>query len=64
MADDEDDDEFDFLSGTMKCATKLDLGRGPTSIWGTRRVLVTFLSEVLDEGMFSRSRMLREMMGT
>lgn len=38
----EDDEDFDFLSGTNETATKLDLARA-TSTWVTARALATSL---------------------
>lgn len=62
MADDEDDDEFDFLSGTDECATKLDLARAYIDM-GDQEGARDILSEVLDEGNDQQKQDAREMMG-
>lgn len=46
---DEEDDEFDFLSGTDECATKLDLARAYIDM-GDQEGARDILNEVIEEG--------------
>ncbi|WP_022964210.1 FimV/HubP family polar landmark protein [Halopseudomonas pelagia] len=58
----EDEDEFDFLSGTDECATKLDLARAYIDM-GDQEGARDILAEVLDEGSDQQKQDAREMMG-
>ncbi|MFO7705795.1 MAG: FimV/HubP family polar landmark protein, partial [Halopseudomonas sp.] len=60
MADD-DEDDFDFLSGTDECATKLDLARAYVDM-GDQEGARDILAEVLDEGNEHQQQDAREMM--
>ncbi|MFN3579008.1 MAG: FimV/HubP family polar landmark protein [Pseudomonas sp.] len=57
-----DDDEFDFLSGTDECATKLDLARAYIDM-GDQEGARDILAEVLDEGSEQQKQEAQEMMG-
>lgn len=61
LAEDEED-EFDFLSGTDECATKLDLARAYIDM-GDQEGARDILSEVLEEGNDQQKQDAREMMG-
>lgn len=61
MAEDEED-EFDFLSGTDECATKLDLARAYIDM-GDQEGARDILAEVLDEGSDQQKQDARDMMG-
>jgi pilus assembly protein FimV len=60
--DSEDDDEFDFLSGTDESATKLDLARAYIDM-GDQEGARDILSEVIEEGNEQQQQEAREMMG-
>lgn len=60
--DNEDDDEFDFLSGTDESATKLDLARAYIDM-GDQEGARDILSEVIEEGNEQQQQEAREMMG-
>lgn len=63
LGDDMDDDEFDFLSGTDECATKLDLARAYIDM-GDNEGARDILSEVIDEGNEQQKQEARSMMET
>ncbi|MBQ0777963.1 MAG: FimV family protein [Pseudomonas sp.] len=60
MAED-DEDEFDFLSGTDECATKLDLARAYIDM-GDQEGARDILGEVLEEGNDQQKQDARDMM--
>lgn len=55
------DDEFDFLSGTDECATKLDLARAYIDM-GDEEGARDILSEVVDEGSDQQKQDARDML--
>lgn len=55
------DDEFDFLSGTDECATKLDLARAYIDM-GDEEGARDILSEVVDEGTDQQKQDARDML--
>lgn len=61
-ADDEDEDEFDFLSGTDESATKLDLARAYIDM-GDQEGARDILNEVIEEGNEQQQQEARDMMG-
>jgi pilus assembly protein FimV len=60
--DNEDDDEFDFLSGTDESATKLDLARAYVDM-GDQEGARDILTEVIEEGNEQQQQEAREIMG-
>lgn len=56
------DDEFDFLSGTDECATKLDLARAYIDM-GDEEGARDILSEVVEEGTDQQKQDARDMLG-
>lgn len=57
-----DDDDFDFLSDTDECATKLDLARAYIDM-GDEEGARDILAEVVEEGNQQQQQDAREMMG-
>uniref|UniRef100_UPI00272CD74B FimV/HubP family polar landmark protein n=1 Tax=Pseudomonas sp. TaxID=306 RepID=UPI00272CD74B len=55
------DDEFDFLSGTDECATKLDLARAYIDM-GDEEGARDILSEVVEEGTDQQKQDARDML--
>ena len=60
-AEEDEDDEFDFLSGTDECATKLDLARAYIDM-GDNEGARDILNEVVDEGTEQQQQEARGMM--
>ncbi|WP_341708422.1 FimV/HubP family polar landmark protein [Halopseudomonas sp.] len=58
---DEEDDEFDFLSGTDECATKLDLARAYIDM-GDQEGARDILNEVIEEGTDQQKQEAQSMM--
>ena len=58
---DEEDDEFDFLSGTDECATKLDLARAYIDM-GDQEGARDILNEVIEEGNDQQKQEAQSMM--
>lgn len=58
---DEEDDEFDFLSGTDECATKLDLARAYIDM-GDQEGARDILNEVIEEGTDQQKQEAQGMM--
>ena len=61
-ADSLDDDDFDFLSDTDECATKLDLARAYIDM-GDEEGARDILAEVIEEGNEQQQQDAREMIG-
>ena len=61
-ADSLDDDDFDFLSDTDECATKLDLARAYIDM-GDEEGARDILAEVVEEGNEQQQQDAREMIG-
>jgi len=57
----DEDDEFDFLSGTDECATKLDLARAYIDM-GDQEGARDILNEVVDEGSEQQQQEARSLM--
>ena len=57
-----DDDDFDFLSDTDECATKLDLARAYIDM-GDEEGARDILAEVVEEGTQQQQQDARELMG-
>ena len=55
------EDEFDFLSGTDECATKLDLARAYIDM-GDEEGARDILAEVVDEGNDQQQKDARDML--
>ena len=58
----EEEDEFDFLSGTDESATKLDLARAYIDM-GDQEGARDILNEVIEEGNEQQQQEARDMMG-
>ena len=57
----DEDDEFDFLSGTDECATKLDLARAYIDM-GDQEGARDILNEVVEEGSEQQQQEARSLM--